>query len=129
MADPGIAIRASDADRECVVEILRRGHVDGRLTLAELEERSATAYAARTWDELAPLTADLPAPPRERAARGGGPLAVPEGTTYVVVAALLGAWVVAVTVFGVFIPPLPLLLFIVFRMTMARRAGRYRHPA
>lgn len=131
MADPGIAIRASDADRERVVEILRRGHVDGRLTLAELEERSATAYAARTWDELAPLTADLPAPPREHAARPvrvAGALGVPEGATYVVAAALLGAWVVAVTVFGVFIPPLPLLLFIVFRMTMVRRAGRYRHP-
>jgi hypothetical protein len=120
MADPRIAVRASDADRERVVEILRRGHVDGRLTLAELEERSATAYSARTCAELAPLTADLPAPPAERAARvREGPSYA--GPSYVVFAALLGAWVVAIAVFGVFIPPLPLLLFLVLRMTMVRR--------
>jgi uncharacterized protein DUF1707 len=119
MADPGIEIRASDADRERAVEILRVGHVDGRLTLAELEERSATAYAARTRAELAPLTADLPAPPPpERAAHAAR---VPGGATPVVVAALAGAWIVMVAVFGVVIPPLPLLLFIVFRMAVARR--------
>ena len=120
MADPGIEIRASDADRERVVEILRIGHVDGRLTLAELEERSATAYAARTREELAPLTADLPAPPPERAARAAR---VAGGVTPVVVAALAGAWIVMVAVFGVVIPPLPLLLFLVFRMATARRGA------
>ena len=115
MADPRIAIRASDTDRERVVETLRRGHVEGRLTLAELEERSGTAYAARTVDELAPLTADLPAPRATRSApTHAGPPAV-------VFAALLGAWIVAVAVFGVFIPPVPLLLFVAFRVLVARR--------
>jgi hypothetical protein len=54
-------MRASDADREAAVERLRRSYVAGRLTHAELCDRSSAAYAARTWGELYDLTADLPA--------------------------------------------------------------------
>lgn len=54
------AIRVSDADREQVVALLQRHHAAGRLTLAELDERVTAAYAARTRDQLDPLTADLP---------------------------------------------------------------------
>jgi len=63
----GPAVRASDAEREHTVALLRHGFTDGRLTQAELEERAAAAYAARTTAELSDLTADLPAqkqPPR-----------------------------------------------------------------
>ncbi|WP_347058741.1 DUF1707 domain-containing protein [Blastococcus sp. HT6-30] len=35
---------------------------EGRLTVAEYDERLAQAYAARTFGELAPLTTDLPNP-------------------------------------------------------------------
>ena len=62
-----LAVRASDAEREHTVALLQRGFTDGRLTRAELEERAAAAYAARTTAELSDLTADLPAqeqPPR-----------------------------------------------------------------
>jgi hypothetical protein len=52
-------LRASDADREQVVELLRRAATDGQLTVEELEERVPSAYAARTRKELEPLTADL----------------------------------------------------------------------
>ncbi len=52
--------RASHADRDAVVERLRVAAGDGRLTMAELEERVDAAFAARTYAELAPLTADLP---------------------------------------------------------------------
>jgi hypothetical protein len=52
--------RASDADREAVVERLRSAAEEGRLDLAEFEERMASAYQAKTYGELAPLTADLP---------------------------------------------------------------------
>ncbi|MBA3719681.1 MAG: DUF1707 domain-containing protein [Nocardioidaceae bacterium] len=52
--------RASHADRDEVVEQLRVAAGDGRLTMAELEERVDAAFAARTYAELAPLTADLP---------------------------------------------------------------------
>jgi Domain of unknown function (DUF1707) len=56
-----LAVRASDAEREQAVALLQRGFADGRLALAELEERAAAAYAARTRAQLRDLTADLPA--------------------------------------------------------------------
>ena len=56
-------IRASDQERESVVAVLRDAFTDGRLTFDEFEERTATAYNARTWAELRELTSDLPAQP------------------------------------------------------------------
>ena len=53
-------IRASDSDRENVVEILRDAYSTGRLTMAEFDERTTSAFAAKTWGELRKLTADLP---------------------------------------------------------------------
>jgi Domain of unknown function (DUF1707)/Cell wall-active antibiotics response 4TMS YvqF len=54
-------VRASDAEREAVVERLRVATVEGRLTFSELTERTGAAYTATTRGELAPITADLPA--------------------------------------------------------------------
>jgi hypothetical protein len=54
------SIRASDADRERVVEILRQHTAEGRITADEFEERMTAAYAARTMGALAELTTDLP---------------------------------------------------------------------
>ncbi|MEU1129719.1 DUF1707 domain-containing protein [Streptomyces sp. NPDC005900] len=54
-------LRASDADRERVAELLRDAMAEGRLDMAEFEERLDAAYRARTYGELAPLTRDLPA--------------------------------------------------------------------
>jgi uncharacterized protein DUF1707/cell wall-active antibiotic response 4TMS protein YvqF len=59
MTDPG-EVRASDAEREAVVEQLRVASVEGRLTLAELTDRTEAAYTATTHSELALLTQDLP---------------------------------------------------------------------
>lgn len=53
-------IRASDADREHVVEILREAYSDGRLTLEEFDERTTLAFASKTWGGLRDLTRDLP---------------------------------------------------------------------
>lgn len=53
-------IRASDAEREHMAQILRAAMTEGRLSLQEGEERLATAYAATYRDELDPLTVDLP---------------------------------------------------------------------
>lgn len=55
-------LRASHADRDRAVEILRVSAGDGRLTAEELDQRIEAALAARTGSELAALTADLPAP-------------------------------------------------------------------
>jgi DUF1707 SHOCT-like domain/Cell wall-active antibiotics response LiaF, C-terminal len=54
------AIRASDAEREHTVELLRRHSVDGRLTLKEFASRMERAYEARTREELDELARDLP---------------------------------------------------------------------
>ena len=56
-------MRASDADRERVVEVLCDAAGDGRLTAEEFDERLETALSSRTLDELAVLTADLTGEP------------------------------------------------------------------
>ena len=56
-------IRASDADREVVVDALREAYSEGRLTLDEFDERMSAAYASRTWGQLRELTTDLPSQP------------------------------------------------------------------
>ena len=55
-------IRAGDTDRQAVVDRLGIALREGRLDLAEYDERSARAYAARTYHELDELLTDLPAP-------------------------------------------------------------------
>jgi hypothetical protein len=55
-------LRASDADRDAVIDLLSAAAADGRLTLEEHGERLDRAHAARTLGELAELTADLAAP-------------------------------------------------------------------
>lgn len=54
------ALRASDADREQVVERLRTAAAEGRLQADELEDRLGTAFSARTYGELDVLVSDLP---------------------------------------------------------------------
>jgi len=56
-ASPGV--RASDADRDRVVDVLRAAAGDGRLTGDEFDERLEVALSSRTLGELAVLTADL----------------------------------------------------------------------
>jgi hypothetical protein len=54
-------MKASDADRDAVLSDLSEHFQAGRLTAAELDERTGRALAARTWGELGELVADLPA--------------------------------------------------------------------
>ena len=63
-------LRAGHADREQVIETLKTAFVHGRLTRDELDARAGQALTARTWADLAALTADIPAGP---AAAGPGP--------------------------------------------------------
>lgn len=76
-------LRAGDADREAVAEVLRTALGEGRLELTEVDERLARVYAARTYAELEPLVADLPATlPWQRpvvAADGEKPLLITAG--------------------------------------------------
>ncbi|KUL38317.1 DUF1707 SHOCT-like domain-containing protein [Streptomyces regalis] len=61
MSDDAPELRASDADRERVAEILRDALAEGRLDMEEFEERLDATYRARTYGDLAPITRDLPA--------------------------------------------------------------------
>lgn len=61
-------MRASDADREAVVEQLREAAAEGRIDMEELDERLNLALTAKTYGELAPITEDLGRP----AVRGAG---------------------------------------------------------
>jgi hypothetical protein len=54
-------LRASHADREQVIGTLKTAFVQGRLGRDELNARVGHALAARTYADLAALTADLPA--------------------------------------------------------------------
>jgi hypothetical protein len=53
-------LRASDAERDAVVARLARALEEGRLTVAEFDERAHAAYAAKTHSELDELLTDLP---------------------------------------------------------------------
>ncbi|GLZ12296.1 hypothetical protein Acsp04_25310 [Actinomadura sp. NBRC 104425] len=57
---PNPDIRASDADRDRVAELLREHCAQGRITVDELNERLETVYASKTLGQLQEVTADLP---------------------------------------------------------------------
>ncbi|MQA95530.1 MAG: DUF1707 domain-containing protein [Streptosporangiales bacterium] len=67
-------MRASDADRERVLELLRDAAADGRIGLDEHEERVTAAATARTLGELADLTTDLAVPGDQPVRAEGGPV-------------------------------------------------------
>jgi hypothetical protein len=52
-------MRASDADREAAASLLNEAFAEGRLTADEHDQRLGAAYAARSWQQLQQLTADL----------------------------------------------------------------------
>jgi hypothetical protein len=59
--DKMFALRASHADREHVIDVLKAAFVQGRLTKDELDLRVGQTFASRTFADLTALTADLPA--------------------------------------------------------------------
>jgi hypothetical protein len=62
-----------------VIDVLKAAFVQGRLTKAELDGRVGQAFASRTYEDLAAITADLPAgligaqPPRKAASAQARP--------------------------------------------------------
>ncbi|HEX9624524.1 MAG TPA: DUF1707 domain-containing protein, partial [Streptosporangiaceae bacterium] len=57
------AMRASTADRERAVDVLKAAFAEGRLDQGEYADRVGLVYSSRTYAELASLTADLPVGP------------------------------------------------------------------
>jgi hypothetical protein len=76
---PESHLRASDADRAAVADVLGAHMSAGRLSVAEYDERLARAYAARTYGELDELTTDLPAVPVPAAAAPADPAPAASG--------------------------------------------------
>ena len=54
-------LRASRADRERVIDLLKAAFVQGRLDRDEFDARIGQALASRTYGELSAVTADIPA--------------------------------------------------------------------
>lgn len=89
-------LRAADSDRDAVVERLRDAAAEGRLEHIELDARVERALTAKTYADLAALTADLPPEP---SADPGEPLLLKGGLHG---AARTGRWHVParITVYG-----------------------------
>jgi Flp pilus assembly protein TadB len=62
-------LRASDADRDSVIDRLRQAATEGRLAAHELEQRVAKALKAQTYGELDATVSDLPVPDSGRRRR------------------------------------------------------------
>lgn len=101
-------MRASSADRERAIDVLKAGFTEGRLTREELEDREGRVMKARTYGELGVLTCDLPAGPLgglvlssgqvPAVASGSGPLtaypaAAASGTNRLAIASLVLAFI------------------------------------
>jgi class 3 adenylate cyclase len=95
-----VGVRASDGDRERVVDFLRHHYGAGRLSEDDLSERIESAYGARTVAELDTLIADLPSKrerPASRRRRSGLETSVRVHlTTFLLVnLMLIGIWAAA----------------------------------
>lgn len=55
-------MRAGDSDRQAVADKLKKALDEGRLDLAEYDERLQRTYAAKTYGDLEGLLDDLPSP-------------------------------------------------------------------
>jgi Domain of unknown function (DUF1707) len=119
------AMRASDADRDAVVSDLSEHFQAGRLTAAELDERTGRALTARTWGELTKLAADLPAlrpaaPPSTPAA--GRPQPPSGHTAPAPTAVLAGLAIAAVVLVHVVYGGWGLIWLVLPALLIARRA-------
>ena len=100
-------LRASDADRERVIDTLKVAFIQGRLTKGELDVELGQALAARTYAQLTAVIAGIPAgssvarPPKSARPQlqRSGKKSVNSGL-YVILAATLAGSVLAGVVAG-----------------------------
>jgi hypothetical protein len=89
------SLRASDTDRDAVVDRLREAAGEGRLEPNELEQRVGGALRARTYGDLAELLADLPGDGRVLL-RSAGRRTKPVARSAMLGGGILGAVTVAI---------------------------------
>jgi hypothetical protein len=125
-ADEG-RLRASHADRDRAVTLLREATTEGYLTLDEFEERMGAVYSARYLRDLDALVDDIPGHPRPAALEpAGGWRPVPARGHHVFPGAgiLIAVAVLAITLHVWVVPVFPLVLLVF----LALRVGRHhRH--
>ncbi len=123
-----VHLRASQADREGVIDVLKAAYVADRLTEDEFEARVGLAFAARTHTDLAAITADIPERPVAAQAARMPDRMVAGGTAAIIAAAAFGGAVLvggsalilwAITMTGIF-------LFTVCVLLSARQERRSR---
>jgi len=83
VAEAGTEVRASDRERDAVVQRIQEAFAEGRLDDTEFDERMRAALTARTHGDLDVLLADLPA---ETAAPGPAPVTTGRGPGRVAIA-------------------------------------------
>ena len=136
--------RASDPEREEFAKIVREATAEGRLSLAEGDERLAQIYAAKFRDELRPLVADLPAgqastpsPARPGSPAQGWPVRAQEwrsprglllrhaAVVTLISGVLVGLWMLSGAHF--FWPAIPLAFLVIGLMRHARYGAEARN--
>lgn len=121
-------IRAADADRERIAERLRKSHAEGRLDLAEFQQRLERCYEAKTLGELGELVRDLPRQDEQKGRSSFGWLQpwrwrlAPFAP--ILVALILVSAAIGHHAFWLWIP----LLFIFWRMSWWRRRRSWAGP-
>jgi hypothetical protein len=123
-ADEG-RLRASHADRDRAVMLLREATAAGYITLDEFEERLGAVYSARYLRDLDPLVDDIPGHPRpaalEPAAGGWSPVPARSHPAFPGAGVFIAVAVLAIALHMWLVPAWALLL-VVF---LALRAGRH----
>src|SRR4051812_19615113 len=103
-------VRVSDAERTAVTDRLAAHAPAGRPSVEELGQRAARAHSAVVRRDLDPLLSDPPEPPRRRAPPAALAPALP-----LALAAALAATVALGVVAGHPVPPVFLLVLLVWR--------------
>jgi len=118
-------LRAADADRERTAERLRNSHAEGRLDMAEFQQRLERCYEAKTLGELGELVRDLPPQDQQDGRRSFGwfgPWRWRLGSLApILIALILISAATGHHVFWLWIP----LVFLLWRMPWWRRRRRW----
>jgi hypothetical protein len=110
---PASGVRASDADRERMVELLRAHHLAGRIDASEFQDRVERSLQAKTLGELRALSVDLPHEDPRQARGEIADFRRPAVWPLAVATAVLAALIVASALADrpLFVPALPFLFF------------------
>lgn len=117
------AIRASDAERAEVTELLSKHYTEGRLDKTELDERMEQAMKAKTRGELSALLRDLPTPPQTQPS-----VPVPAQQPLPLLPLLLFPLFLLALVTAAAPPHIPVLLLLVPFLFLWRRYRGWRQP-